>query len=78
MIHTCYHIVSNHKNKYVRTLEDVQTRIDNLQTRGEQNIKVFQVFTVQDFEVDATRLKEVQIPLKEITYNRDLVDTAML
>jgi hypothetical protein len=78
MLHTCYHIITNNKNEYLKTLEDVQIRIDNLQTNGEQNIKVFQVFAVQGFEVDATCLEEVQIPLEEITYNHDLVEAEMV
>ena len=78
MLHTCYHILSNNNDEYVRTLEEVQTRIEDLKTIGENHIKVSQIFTEEDFDVDAIRLKEIPVPLAEININSTLVAAELL
>ena len=78
MIHTCYHIISNNNHEYFRTLAEVQTRLAKLKTNGENNLIVSQIFTTEDFDVDAICLEEVQIPLADVTYNHDLVKAEMV
>jgi hypothetical protein len=72
MLHTCYHIVSNHNNEYVITSEEVQKRIAELNTNEENDIQIFQVFTEEDFDVDTIRLKELQIPPDKICVHQNL------
>jgi len=80
MLHTCYHIISDHNNNYVRTLEDVQTKIAELETKGENHIKLSEIFTEEDYDVDAIKLKEVQITVprepfqKSTSISENLID----
>ncbi|MBT8378169.1 MAG: hypothetical protein KJN64_02940 [Ignavibacteria bacterium] len=76
MRHTCYHTVSNHSNEYVRTLEEVQAKIPELCAKGENVIKVSQVFTEEDF--DTINLNEVEIPLDDININHTLATAELL
>jgi len=78
MLRTCYHILSNHTNEYARTLEEVQSRIAELNTNGENHIKISQVFTEEDFDVDAIRLKEVNIPIADVDINTELIQTELV
>jgi len=61
MIHTCYHVLSDHNNEYFGTLPEVKSTIAKLKKNGESHIKVFQVFTEQDLRSDAIWLNEKQI-----------------
>jgi hypothetical protein len=69
MLHTCYHIFSDHTDEYVRSLNEVRTKIDKLDAQGKNHIQVSQIFTEEDFDSDAVHLNEVQVSLDEIEKN---------
>jgi len=69
MLHTCYHVLSDHHNKYLRTLPEVQTEINRWNKNGESHIEICEVFTVEEVGSDAIWLNEVQIPISDIKLN---------
>lgn len=60
MHHTCYHLVSDHKNQFLNSISDVKSTVDSWKKEGEKHIKIFRIKT-EELESDAIDLEEKQI-----------------
>jgi hypothetical protein len=68
MQHTCYHVISDHKNQFFSAVDDVKETVNKWKDEGESHIKIFRIIT-EDLGSDAIDLEEKQVGLDEININ---------
>ena len=68
MQHTCYHIISDHKNEYLSKLKDVKSTLIKWQNNGESHINVYKIVT-EDLDSDEIMVNEESIRFDDININ---------
>jgi len=68
MKHTCFHIISEHNNEYLGTLQDVKSTLLKWKKNGETHINVYKIVT-EDLDSDEIMLTEESIRFDDININ---------
>lgn len=68
MRHTCYHLISDHKNEYLGKIEEVRSTISKWKKDGESHINVYKIVT-EDLDSDEIMLNEESIRFDDININ---------
>lgn len=68
MNHTCFHIISDHRNQFFNTVQEVKSTVNKWKDEGESHIKVFRIIT-EEVDSDSIDLHEEQIELEDTEIN---------
>lgn len=68
MHHTCFHIVSDHKDQFFNTVQDVKHTIAKWKDEGESNFRIYRI-TTEEIDSDEIDLEEHQVDLKDTEIN---------
>lgn len=68
MNHTCFHIISDHRNQFFNSVQEVKSTVNKWRDEGESYIKVFRIIT-EEVDSDVIDLQEQQIELEDTDIN---------
>ena len=68
MQHTCYHVISDHNNEYLGSIQDVKSTIAKWKKSGEAHINVYKIIT-EDIDSDEIMLSEESIRFDDLNIN---------
>ena len=64
MQHSCYHLISDHKNQILSSTKEVKSTINSWKKEGEDHIKIFRI-TTEELGSDAINLEEEQVEIDD-------------